>query len=343
LRGEDDKMRVNEEIPGQMSARELRAIALVARLVPRSGKVVEIGSLFGRSSWTWAKNVDPTVTVYCIDPWEKNAGVRPIEEAYNIRYGLECFKHYTSDCPNIVPRRGYSPRDFQNWSERIDLFFDDAVHQDPIFSANLAFWGKFLKPSGIACGHDYRSKFPDIIKGVHRLAESMGRKPIVVENFWCLLPNEHARPGSEVQSGLTELAAGWAKLACLSQQRITLDEVRLPSRDSRAIEVFGTLQNSSGETIEICNDSPEPVRVGIRFYRAGVTAPPAMEGRAEIAVERMEPAQSVRFHLRADLASLAPGRYEAVVDIVKERCFWALDLGSEVKRVGFDLPEGASA
>jgi len=49
-------------IRGEITHRELQAMEAVAKLVPRDGVVVEVGSYLGRSSWAWAKSVDPSVT-----------------------------------------------------------------------------------------------------------------------------------------------------------------------------------------------------------------------------------------------------------------------------------------
>src|SRR5262245_33735795 len=100
-------------IPGQVTEFQLRAIEAVATLVPPQGIVVEIGSLFGRSSYAWAASVPASATVYCIDPWEKNEGVRPMEARYGIQYGIEQFKKYTRACNNIIPLQGYSPYNFE--------------------------------------------------------------------------------------------------------------------------------------------------------------------------------------------------------------------------------------
>lgn len=181
-------MSENQPIPGQLSYWQIDAIKAVAPLVPKGGKMVEVGSLFGLSSSTWAKHVDPSVAVYCVDPWQGNSGVQAIEERYGIKYSIEQFRKFTADLPNIVPKQGYSPRDFLDWSEKIDLYYEDAVHTDPILAANLDFWTSHLAQGGIICGDDYRPRFPDVRRGAERLAEQFGRELLTVENFWCLLP-----------------------------------------------------------------------------------------------------------------------------------------------------------
>lgn len=188
-------MPYNLEIPGQVDELQLKAIEVVAAAVPKDGHIVEVGSLFGRTSWAWAKSVHPSVTVHCIDPWAGNVGVRPFEEEHGIRYSLEQFLEYTSDCDNIVVHQGYSPRDFADWNLAIDLYYEDAVHVDPTFSANLAHWIERLTAQGIICGDDHRPRFPDIVYGVNRWSSTLNRPIRKVGNFWCLLPTDPSSTG----------------------------------------------------------------------------------------------------------------------------------------------------
>ena len=111
---ESNSMAKNPNIPGQISDYQQTAIEIVASLVPKKGRMVEVGSLFGSSSWCWAKSVDPSATVYCVDPWENNVGIWAMEKRCGIKYGIDQFKVYTADCPNIVPKQGYSPNDFED-------------------------------------------------------------------------------------------------------------------------------------------------------------------------------------------------------------------------------------
>jgi len=200
-------MPYNDCIPGQITLFQMRAIEIVSALVPERGKVVEVGSLFGSSSWCWAKSVHPSVAVHCIDPWVRNPGVASIEKRLNIRYGVEQFLAYTKDCPNIKAEQGYSPQDFSDWSDKIDLYYEDAVHVDPVLTSNLDFWTSHLKPAGIVCGDDYRPRFPDVRNGAARLAERLGRSLVTVENFWCLLPSDDLLPGAaDVRRQLEDLS-----------------------------------------------------------------------------------------------------------------------------------------
>ncbi len=187
-------MEYNLQIPGQMNEIELKAIALVARLVPANGNIVEVGSLLGLSSWVWAKNADPSVTVNCIDPWELEIGAGNFAEIAKVHgqvFSKNQFLDNLSDFPNIVAHQGYSPRDFQHWNQSVDLLFEDSVHSDPILKENLDFWASKLRgDDSIICGHDYSPKFPDVIQNVDRIATSRGYEKIVFGTFWVLLPQK---------------------------------------------------------------------------------------------------------------------------------------------------------
>ena len=185
---EDDQPDVdlNLSIPGQMSAVELGRLARLARGVPPNGCIVEVGSLFGLSSWTLAKNAPPSVTVYCIDPWVREPWMQPIEESAGQTLSFETFRANVSDVSNIIPLRGYSPMDFIGWQRIIDLFFEDSVHANPVLHQNLSFWTPFVRPGGIICGHDYCDEFPDVKAEANGLAASMGSTVELTRAVWSI-------------------------------------------------------------------------------------------------------------------------------------------------------------
>lgn len=195
------------KIPGQISEFQLRAIETIATLVPEGGNVVEVGSLFGKSSYAWAKSVNSSVQVYCVDPWEGNEGIRPLEKRLNIKYGIEQFKAYTKDCDNITALKGYSPRDFIKWDKAVDLYYEDAVHTNPVLRQNLEFWVSHLTPNGIICGDDYRPRFADVVCEVRKLAHKHRRKLIIVDFFWCLLPTGSSEALYQVTKKLEAIQA----------------------------------------------------------------------------------------------------------------------------------------
>lgn len=228
-------------IPGQVSELQLRAIEVVATLIPEKGCVVEVGSLFGRSSYAWAKSIPRTATVVCVDPWAGNEGAHQVGAKGGIQYGFEAFAHYTADCPNIVPLRAYSPEGIA-WSRPIDCYYEDAVHTDPILSQNISFWSSFLCPTGILCGDDYRPRFPDVRAAAERMAQELGRELIVVDFFWCLLPSEALLPGTAlVAEKLRQLNAEAAAERAATPSRICLAPLVPPPRRIAANQPYRLL------------------------------------------------------------------------------------------------------
>jgi hypothetical protein len=135
-------------IPGQMEVTELDRLASLARRVAPNGCIVEVGSLFGQSSWTLAKNTHTSVTVYCLDPWVREPWMLPIEERAGQGLSLQTFRENTAGLSNIIPLRGSSPREFVGWQRTIDLLFLGTARANPGLHYNLTFWAGFVRPGG---------------------------------------------------------------------------------------------------------------------------------------------------------------------------------------------------
>jgi len=318
-------MPYNPSIPGQVSEHQLKAIEAVASLVPQNGKVVEVGSLFGSSSWTWAKSVDPSVTVYCIDPWEGNEGVRAMEARYGITYGIEQFKRHTADCPNIRPLQGYSPTNFLDWSDPIDLYYEDAVHVNPILARNLEFWSGKLKPGGIVCGDDYRPRFPDVRAGAEDLARRLGRDLIRVDFFWCLLPGEDALPGS---------AAAAERLRELGRESDVLKRgqgIVIAAGPRQPIPVVG-VGESTVVPCRVANDGIDAwpseaggrLGFGVRMVAANNPDEVLVESRVSLPVAQLQPDMPTDADLVLPTATLPPGSYRAVFDVLGPDGTWTI-------------------
>lgn len=318
-------MPYNLSIPGQVSEHQLKAIESVATLVPKNGKVVEVGSLFGCSSWAWAKSVDSSVTVYCIDPWEKNEGVRAMEARLGIKYGIEQFKAHTADCPNIRALRGYSPVDFQNWSDPVDLYYEDAVHTNPTLERNLDFWSGRIKPSGILCGDDYRPRFPDVMSGAQKLAARFGRTLICVDFFWCLLPDNSVLPGAAaVADRLRELSA---EHGALKRKRGTM----LYIGPRKPLEMVATGTNPvvpcrvSNESLDVWPKAQNGrVTAGVRITTEAAPDVVIVETRMALPTEQLAPDLSVDFDVVLPLSPLTEGSYRLIFDLVNPDGTWAV-------------------
>lgn len=180
---------INLNIPGQISELELQAIEEISRAVPSGGIVVEAGSLFGLSSYTWATSVNPSVKVYCIDPWVREQWIIDLVEKKIPGcpvFSFDAFSRFTAGLKNIFPIKGYSPDVVKDWALPIDVYFDDAMHQNPVLRKNLRFWLGKIKPGGIICGHDYCSQWPDVMNEADAIAREFAVEVRIVGTFWAI-------------------------------------------------------------------------------------------------------------------------------------------------------------
>ena len=178
--------RLNRDIPGQMSDAELERLIELARSVPPNGIIVEVGCLYGLSSWHLSKFCSPGVTIFCIDPWRRERWVVDLVEIPQNAppFSAEAFSHFTSDCDNIVMIPGYSPNIARGRNLTIDMYVEDAVHTNPILRNNLRFWTERVRPGGIVSGHDYTSLWPDVINEVDSLAAEFDSSVLLVDTLW---------------------------------------------------------------------------------------------------------------------------------------------------------------
>ena len=49
-----------------------------------------------------------------------------------------------------------------DWVEPIDMYFEDAKHENPVLHSNIDFWIKHIKPNGFIVGHDYNDLYTDV-------------------------------------------------------------------------------------------------------------------------------------------------------------------------------------
>lgn len=185
---------LDPEIPGQIGWEELLAIARLAKRVPPGGIIVETGSLYGRSAYAWAKNAHPSVTVFCVDPWIREPWIiELVEKKQGVAepFSIDAFRHFTRECPNIRTIQGKSPKVVEDtWKAPIDLYFDDADHDEPGLSKNRDFWVRWIKPGGFFCADEYDAAYPACLRKTYQLA-SKWAVPVRSRGLFCWLQ----RPG----------------------------------------------------------------------------------------------------------------------------------------------------
>lgn len=179
----------NIDIPGWFTTDNFITLEKVAKEIPPNGIMVEIGSFVGRSAWAWAKSVDPSITVYCIDIWDDEGWEEDIEKKgwnpEDIFPLKEKFLHYTKDCHNIKTLQSFSPN--LEWNnDLIDLcFIDGSKNSVEKFIASFEFWLENLQPSGIMCGHDFHTS-SIVNTGVKLMSQKFNKDYTVENNIWIM-------------------------------------------------------------------------------------------------------------------------------------------------------------
>ena len=164
--------------------------------------IIEIGSALGGSACILAA-ANPTNNIICIEPFHNNIWswknqVKPYLDRHIMTWcdlhntsvenqlswisvidscfeedplGISAFHAITKDFPNIKLIRGESPYICADWSQPIDVYFEDAMHENPLLHENINFWSRHIKPNGFIVGHDYDDRCPDVIKEFNKLIE----------------------------------------------------------------------------------------------------------------------------------------------------------------------------
>ena len=174
-------------VPGRMELDEMAFLAALAAKVPEGGRIVEIGAFYGRSTSAMAR-ANPSVRITSIDTFEDVEWTGRYASSYREVpvFGRAAFERYTRGLPNVEAIEGFSPDVVSDWTRPVDMYFEDAIHGNPGLKRNLEFWIGHLKPGGIACGHDYTLRFPDIKAEVDAIAREWGSPVRVVGSLWAL-------------------------------------------------------------------------------------------------------------------------------------------------------------
>jgi hypothetical protein len=171
-----------------MTDNELARLAYLASQVPPGGIIVEVGCLYGLSSWHIAQHCQPGVTLFCVDPWERVPWIIGIVEGplQAPEFGRKAFETFTADCDNIVMVQGFSPDVAKGWNVPIDMYVEDAVHTNPELGQNMSFWSTKVKSGGIVCGHDYGDQYPDVAQEAQKLARQYDSSIELIDTFWSI-------------------------------------------------------------------------------------------------------------------------------------------------------------
>jgi hypothetical protein len=160
LRKREPEPWIDESVPGWMTRPELEVIARAAAAAPSGGVIVEIGSFAGRSSVHWAANSDPSVRIFCMDPFDaivdefSLAHIQGDAASVPGRPSGELFAQHTAAwAQRLTPVAQASPP--PSWDVPADVIFVDGDHTSEGVTRDLEFWIDHLKPGGLMLGHDW--------------------------------------------------------------------------------------------------------------------------------------------------------------------------------------------
>ena len=208
------------DVPGKMDPDEMAFLAALAARVPSGGRIVEIGPFYGRSTNAMA-GANPAARITSIDTFENVEWTARYASRYSEipAFGRAAFDTYTGHLDNVTAIEGFSPDVVADWDQPIDMYFEDAIHGNPGLKRNLDFWIGHLKPGGIACGHDYTRRFPDIKREVDAWAERWGTRVAVVGSLWALRKPVPGEPVARTARGLAPALTDLPRLMVRSGHR----------------------------------------------------------------------------------------------------------------------------
>jgi tetratricopeptide (TPR) repeat protein len=317
-------MPYNLKIPGHYKERELWAIEALAKLVPPGGIVVEFSSYLGLSSYTWAKSVDSSVTVYCLQPGLKNTGeTEVLKQQDRVNEGLYTCENFIKNCPNIIPIKGCRPQDFLNWKKQIDVYFHGWHHQDSIFNENITFWSQWVKPGGIICGYGDEENFSDVITKVNQISQSYQIKPVFVEKIWCF-PTD----------GNIGKLNKFANINQIDGYKYQWGFKEYPTlvNPGDLLKLSGKLQNCSGRDWQIFVDEIEIIKIGVKIYE-GKQKERKLEPRYSLKVDNLTDGETVEFDFVLDTREVSQGKIRLEFDLVAESWYWFKDKGAQSKNI----------
>ena len=164
---------------GMLSRFDIEGLTTLAKMVPEGGTIVDIGSLLGMTASLWCIH-SAAARIICVDPWKYEPWLESFRDA-NGPITKETFLKNVPD-PRIETIQGYSPSCAEGWTDPIDLYWEDGDHINPGCANSIRFWSKFVKPGGIASGHDFH--LPDVQAEAEALAAKWGAKLNLFGTVW---------------------------------------------------------------------------------------------------------------------------------------------------------------
>lgn len=213
----------------------------------------------------------------------------------------------------------------------VDLYFEDAVHKNPILQDNIVFWRKFLTADGIVCGHDSSKKFKDVRRAATALSKEMDCRLFNVESFWCLLRHKDLKANGEVARvarTLQTLADRVVKEHC---HELTPDNERYAGKRGETVRIAGKIKNITEVSWPIAAGQYS-VKGGARIVSCA-TGEKVKEVRCPLHAPDLPPGEAIDFEYLVETDSLKPGEYRVEMDLVIDHAYWFAAKGATPKNV----------
>lgn len=184
---------INNNIPGWNGPEILKVLATHAAKVPKNGAILELGALFGRSTYVLGHNKDETVKLTVIDAWYQlylgeqdisNFHDNKCSEEEKIRISSKItgnpkriesddffalWKHYTLGIANLEGIKATTDIDNTKFIE-YDLIVHDAGHSFDAVYDDLTHWLPKLKKHGSIIVDDYDPNgFSEVVDAVDKI------------------------------------------------------------------------------------------------------------------------------------------------------------------------------
>ncbi len=189
---------IDENIPGFCPRPQLKAIEIISENIPEDGIIVEVGSLFGRSAFAWASSSKPSVSIYCVDPWDGTevdaySGFSMKRGIFHgkIKNNVETFKtNLGSYFSRITPIQSKSP--LEKWDRgNIDAIYIDGDHRYQAVCQDIEFWLPLLKKGGILCGDDFNDENEGVVRAVNEMSANFACQVFQLGKFWAFLNSDN--------------------------------------------------------------------------------------------------------------------------------------------------------
>lgn len=198
----------NKKIPGWANSKILDVLGQYAFEVADNGTIIELGGLFGRSTYTLGKNKKDSVKLITIDIWPTMLldTIGPVHDGTGgvIEMALlECklthnprtihgddfhqlWKLYTHELINNEGIRSHTNLNNDNFPQ-VDLIYQDAAHDYKGVYDDLVHWFPKLKQDGVMILDDYEPGWPGVMQAVDQYVTEHDLETSMVTNRNILL------------------------------------------------------------------------------------------------------------------------------------------------------------